>query len=112
MLKEQIGSNGIREYKFDGKDMHVKTTFHDDKSLDTNEDIRRSGMLEKAKLGLHDDEDIRFTISCPSTLQWMYFKRDYPEIYEMLVSKDEALRMEAAKKIQILNPLWVCYHRF
>ena len=112
MSKPEIaGTNAVREYKFDGKDMHVKTTFNDDKSLDTNENIRRSRMLEKGTFGLHDNEDVRLVISCPSTLQWAIFRRKYPDIYKSVLSQDEAIRMQGANQLQLLHPEWVVMSR-
>ena len=108
---ERIGTNGVREYKFDGKDMHVKTTYHDDKSLSTNEEIRRSNMLEKAKLGIHEDEDIRMVISCPSTLQWALFKKKFPDVYNSMASTDEQIRMKGSFQLQLLHPDWVVFSR-
>ncbi len=108
---ERIGTNGIREYKFDGTDMHVKTTFRDDKSLDINERIRRSRMLEKGTFGLHDNEDVRLVISCPSTMQWAVFRKKYPDVYSSIISTDEQVRMKGAYQLQLLHPDWVVMSR-
>ena len=110
-MSERVSQNGVRQHVTEGGVLYAKTTFHDDAALDINTNIRNSKMLEKAKLGLHDGEDVRLVISCPDTLQWMYWKRDNPDIYAMLHSKDEAERMRAAKLIQIMQPSWVVQHR-
>lgn len=94
----------------DGK-FYVKTTFHDDAALRQNERIRSSGMLEKGRLGLHDNEDIRATISCPSVTQWNIFKKKFREVYKMLNSRDESERMSAVKRIQIIHPDWIVQER-
>ncbi len=90
---------------------YVHTTFNDDAALEQNERIRRSGMLDNGKLGLHDDEDIRFVISVPSNLQWEMFKRKHLETYKLIVSRIEAERMKGCKQLQILEPAWVVMER-
>lgn len=94
----------------DGK-LHAKTTFYDDESLNQNDRIRNSGMLDKAKLGVHQDEDVRMAISCPSVVQWNTFKKKNSATYKLLMSCNETERMRGAKQVQILHPDWVVYER-
>ena len=95
----------------DGK-FYTETTFFDDESLAQNRRIADSGMLDGGKLGLHDDEDIRFVLSCPSVEQWNLFKKKYPDIYKALMSRDEKARMVGARRLSLLKPAWVIYSRF
>ncbi len=94
----------------DGK-LYAQTTYYDDVALEQNNKIRLSGMLEKGKLGLHDDEDIRYVISVPSSMQWQLFKTKYPETYKLITSKTESERMSGCKQLQILHPAWVVMER-
>ena len=110
-MKEVSGFNSVREFKFDGSVLHAKTVFNDKKSLDRNEDIRLDGMLDKKKLGLHDDEDVRMVISCPDGLQWSIFKKKHFETYKKILSTDEKERMQGARELQILHPAWVVQSR-
>lgn len=95
------------------QDQHlvVQTIHHDDANLERNKQLRNAGYIDKAKLGLHDNEDIRMMISCPDTLQWSMFKRKYPDIYKGLLSRDEQARMKACRQLQILHPEWVIQER-
>jgi len=110
-MRELVGTNAVREHKFDGNKLHVKTVFNDDKSLDTNENIRRSGMLDKAKLGLHENEDVRMVISIPSTLQYALWKKKFPDMYEMIKSLDESVRMKGIFQLKLIHPDWVVFER-
>jgi len=110
-MKEAVGTNAIREFKFDGSTVHAKTIFNDEKSLSVNNNIRLDGMLDKKKFGLHDDEDVRMVISCPDGLQWSIFKKKHFDTYKKLMSFDEVLRMEGARELQILHPAWVVQSR-
>ena len=93
-------------------DLHVfKTQYFDKESLAINDRIRKSGMLNKAELGLHDDADIRMAISFPSVVLFSAFKKKHPDIYEMLHSKDEAVRMRGAKQLQLVHPEYCVYDR-
>jgi len=114
MFKEIInraGTNGIEKVSVEDGTLYGFTEFYDKQSLNINERIRRSGMLEKGALGLHDNADIRMTISCPSVSQWSYFKKDHPDTYKLLMSSDEQERMSGAKQLQILEPSWVLQSR-
>lgn len=84
---------------------------HDDHALEKVHRLRSSQILDKAKLGLHENEDIRLAISCPSVVQWNRFKRENPDIATMLRSRDESERMKAARMILILQPTWVAQSR-
>ncbi len=89
----------------------VQTTHHDDKNLERNALLKREGYLNKAKLGLHENEDIRMMISCPDPLQWSIFKKKHPDIYKMILHKDEQTRMTGCRRLQILHPEWVVQER-
>lgn len=95
----------------DGK-LYAHTIFNDDKSLEQNNKIRLSGMLDRAKLSLHDNEDVRAAISCPSTLQWLIFKKKHFDTYKMIMDRtSEHTRMKGIKQLEILHPDWVIYSR-
>ena len=110
-MKDQVGTNAVARHGMEDGRYYCETVFHDDSSLDQNQRIRNSGMLEKGRLGLHDNEDIRMTISCPSTLQWSLFKSQHPETYVLLKSSDESERVRGARQLQILKPAWVVQSR-
>jgi hypothetical protein len=92
--------------------LYVDTQFNNKASLDINKKIRNSRMLDKLKLGLHDNEDVRGTLSIPSNLEWQLFKRKHPDIYNDLKAPQEADRMSALRRIQMLEPEWVLMERF
>ena len=94
----------------DGK-LYAHTIFNDDQSLEQNNKIRLSGMLDRAKLNLHDNEDIRAAISCPSVFQWSIFKKKHFDTYKMLTSKEEVQRIKGIRQLEILHPDWVIYSR-
>ena len=106
-----VGTNSIqRAVTEDGK-LHFHTTYHDDSSLQRNDDIRKAGFLDKGKLGLHENEDIRLVVSCPSVGQWNLFKKRHGETYDLLMSKNEPMRMKGARQLQVLHPEWVVQSR-
>ena len=111
ILSGRISPNATRRIMRDGDQLVVRTEFHDDPALERNKQIREAGLIDKAKLALHDDEDIRFVISIPDGLQYRYFKMNYPDIYKMILSKDEKTRMSGCKRLQILHPEWVVQER-
>ena len=90
---------------------YTHTKFYDDAALEKVKQLRKDEIMAKAKLGVHDDADMRMIISCPSVIQWNFFKRDYPEIEKRIHSKDEAERMKGCREIEILHPEWVVMHR-
>jgi len=111
LSREKTGNNAItREVMQDGT-LYAHTVFHDDKSLARNADIKTSGMLDKSRLGLHDNSDIRMAISCPSTLQWATFRRKHAETYKLITSNDESERIKGCRQLQILEPAWVVFDR-
>jgi len=111
-LKSVTGSNSVTLEGMQNGEYYAHTTFYDDDALEKNNKIRTSGMLDKGKLGLHDDEDIRFAISVPSVLQWNMFKKKHLETYKLLTSKNsETDRMKGARQLQILEPAWVVFDR-
>lgn len=105
------GTNGTTLTGIEDGKLQCRTIFHDDKSLEQNNKIRLSGMMEKAKLGLHDNEDMRYVLSIPSTLQWQIFKKKNPDIYKLIKSSEEAERMRGCKLLHLLEPDWVIMHR-
>lgn len=100
----------VRAKSEDGK-FYVETIFMDDKALDQNSRIRNSGMLDKGKLGLHDNEDIRAVISCPTVEQWNLFKKNNPITYSLIKSPEEHMRMKGIAALSKLEPAWVVYTR-
>lgn len=89
----------------------VETKHYDDASLDRNKKLRNEGFIDKAKFALHDNEDIRMMISIPDGMQWTIFKRKFPEVYKLIMSKDEADRMSGCRKLKLLHPEWVVQER-
>jgi len=106
-----VGPNSIQRAVTEDGRLYFHTTYYDDKSLAQNRKIEGSGMLDKAKLGLHDDEDIRMVISCPSTAQWLLFKKKHPETYKLIKSTIEHERMKGARQLMLLHPAWVVQNR-
>jgi len=90
---------------------YAKTVFNDDAALDKVRKLKHENVLDKARLGLHDNADMRMVISCPSVVLWNYFKRDHKKTYELLNSKDETERMKGAKQVQFLHPEWIIQQR-
>ncbi len=54
-----------------GDEFIVATTAYDDAALEKNHVLRQSGILKNHKLSLHENEDTRAVISCPSIEQNM-----------------------------------------
>tara|TARA_R110000796_G_scaffold101866_6_gene210638 strand:+ start:3269 stop:3613 length:345 start_codon:yes stop_codon:yes gene_type:complete len=96
----------------EGSTLYVDTQFHNKASLEINKKIRNSQMLDKLKLGLHDNEDVRATLSIPSNMEWELFKKKHPDIYNDLKAPQETDRMSALRRIQLLEPEWVLMERF
>ena len=88
---------------------YAKTTFQDDAALERVRQLKHENVLDKARLGLHDNADLRMVISCPSEALWSYFIRDYPDIYKLLQSKDQFLK--GAKQVQFMHPEWIIQSR-
>ena len=110
-MSEQIGNNAVNRTVIENGKIYSHTVFHDDNALNQNARIRSSGMLDKAKLGLHENEDIRIVFSIPSSLQYTIFQKKHPETFKLLMSKVEHERMKGAKQMQILHPGWVVMER-
>lgn len=89
----------------------VETKHYDDANLERNKKLRNEGFIDKAKFGLHDNEDIRMMISIPDGLQWTIFKRKFPEVYKLIMSKDEKDRMRGCRQLQLLHPEWIVQER-
>ena len=106
-----VGSNSIeRALAEDGK-LWIHTTYHDDAALERNKQIRSAKLMEKAKLSLHEDEDVRMVVSCPSVSQWNLFKKQHGETYDLVMSTLEHERMRGARQLQLLHPEWVVQSR-
>ena len=45
-------------------------------------------------------------------MEWELFKRKHPDIYNDLKAPQEADRMSALRRIQLLEPEWVLMERF
>jgi hypothetical protein len=111
-----VGSNSVTTAQLDGNKLYVHTKFYDDLALAKNRKIQNSGALDKAKLGLHDDEDIRLVVSCPSHEQWSLFKRKHPDVYALLTTRGGSVdadqsRMKGALQLSLLEPEWVIQTR-
>ncbi len=112
--KETIERNQLYTQTLEEQDgkLYSETIFHDKKVLDRIHDLRNSKVMEKAKMSLHDGEDIRGIISVPDPLQWSLFKKEYSEVYSLLTSKLESDRTKGMKQIEILKPEWIVMVRF
>jgi len=106
-MLRRLGTNAVVHQGIEDGKIYAKTTFHDDYSLAINNKIRMSGMLDKHKLGLHENEDTRAIISCPSTMQWGLFKKKHRETYDLITANTEVERMKGVRQIQLLHPDWV-----
>jgi hypothetical protein len=85
----------------------VHTRIENDSQLERNKRIRLESLLPRgAKLGLHEGERIDYAFSIPAE-EWKFFKRDYPEIAQGLIQKDETVRYKSAMQLQLLHPEWV-----
>ena len=107
----EAGANHITGTQVEDGKLHIKTTFYDDASLARNERIRSSKILEKAKLSLHHNEDIRAVISVPSVAQWNLFNKEHPELSGLLNSKQEYERLKAVDIISLAHPDWILMTR-
>ena len=104
-------ANNIEKIAFEDGTLYVHQTYYDDASLERNKQIRNSAIMDKLKLGLHENEDVRMAISCPSLMQWNRFKKLHPETYALLMSNREEERVRGARQLQILEPAWVVQSR-
>ena len=87
------------------------TTFNDDACVERNNQIRAAGFMDKLKLGLHENEDVRMAISCPSVTLWNRFKKFHPDTYDLIMSGLEHERVRGCRQLQILHPTWVVQER-
>ena len=87
------GTNSVATAHLDDNKLYVHTEYFDDAALERNRQLRNAGILDKGKLGLHENEDIRMAFSCPSLEQWNRFKKHHPETHALLTSTVEAERM-------------------
>ena len=107
-----FGGNAVTKLVRTDADTLVKhTEFFDDASLIRNEQIRKSKMLERGTLGLHENADYRMVISVPSQDQYDLWKAKNPGDYELLMSKNLDERLRGAKRLQFTHPQWVLYDR-
>ena len=91
--------------------LFVHTVFDDDAAIKRNTMLRDADLLTRAKLGIHDDADIRFILSVPSVMQWNLWKKAHPEDAKHLFGKDDVLRIRAAHRLSIEHPEWVIQSR-
>lgn len=90
---------------------YVHTQFHDDEALEKIRRLRDSEILQKAKLGLHEGEDLRAAFSFPSVMQFNLFKKKNPEIWALINSPSETERIRGSGKLAILHPEYVVQQR-
>ncbi|RKZ94004.1 MAG: hypothetical protein DRQ46_10665 [Gammaproteobacteria bacterium] len=91
----------------DGK-LYNHTIFYDDAALDRNKAIRESGMLAKAKLGIHHDEDLRVAFNFPTVYQYNLWLRDNPIDTDLFFNgKTEDERIGAGRRLALKNPEYV-----
>ena len=110
--KITVGNHATRRVAIEDGVLYGHTVFNDDAALERNKQIRDHGMVgNKAALGIHDEADLRMTISCPDVTQWNLFKRKHPEIARGLHSKDESIRMKACAALKQHHPEWVIQER-
>jgi hypothetical protein len=107
---EKSRTKSVRVKTEDGK-LYVQTVFNDDANLALAKKLRDSELLNRARLKVHDNADIRAQIMCPTGEQWILFQRQFPEVYKNLHSTNEEDRMRAVTSISILHPEWVVYAR-
>lgn len=109
--RERISNNATQRVVTHGNELYIQTDFADDAALERNKQIKAAALLDKAKLKLHDDEDVRMIISCPDGIQWSLFKRQHEETYKLIHSRLEEERMKGCRQLQILHPEWVVQER-
>lgn len=102
-----VGENSIARARSEDGKFYVHTTFYDDKSLDRNAQLRNNRAIEKMKLSLHEGEDVRGIVSCPSVEQWNLFKKQYPSTYALLKSSHEFERIRGLKEVSLIYPAWI-----
>ncbi len=103
---EAVQTGIIQDDKF-----YIETHFNDKKQLDENQNIRISNLIDKAKLDIHEGEDLRGWIRCPDVLQWSMFKKQYPNVYGMLTANTEEMRIKGMHEMKRLFPEWIVYDR-
>tara|TARA_R110000868_G_scaffold364240_2_gene627101 strand:+ start:1195 stop:1515 length:321 start_codon:yes stop_codon:yes gene_type:complete len=99
-------SNHVTHIKTEDGNLYANTIFYDDAANEKTKRLRESELLSRAKLSVHEDEDIRFSFSIPSVFQYNLFTRDNPETFKLMQSKVEHERMRGAKQFQLLHPEW------
>ena len=109
--RSEAAENHVTNTKAEDGKLYIQTTYYDDEALARNDRIRNSGILDKAKLELHQNEDIRGVISCPSVDQWNQFNSQHPEVKELLDSPYEHERLKALDVISLHKPAWVLMQR-
>ena len=106
-----VDGNAVTTGKSEDGRFYVTQKFYDEGSLRRNHELRKAGVLNRGKLGLHDNEDIRYAISVPSADQWQLWKAANPDIYKLIKSPLEHDRMRGCKQLHILKPDWVIMSR-
>ncbi len=93
-------------------DAHVKnrqvfqTIFHDDESLEKTKRLRDAEIFKRGTKIPFADQQVYHAFSIPEG-RYALLKRDFPDMMEAIKSKDEAVRMKAARELSILHPEFV-----
>lgn len=104
-------SNHLTNVKTEDGKLYAHTIFFDDLALENNKNIRESGSLDKAEIGLHDKADLRIAFSIPSVFQHNLWANENPEDYKLLHSKIDSERMKGARRLALMHPEWVISQR-
>lgn len=110
ILSQEVGRT--LHLQRDGSDragLHtVVETFHDMGVTMENARIRQAGLVSKGKrVGLHENEEIKYFFRIPSPAHYADFQRKYPDIIELIQSLDESDRMLGAQKMALIEPTWL-----
>jgi hypothetical protein len=100
------GSNSLTRVGVEGDDFIVHRRFFDDGALDTNRKIRNEIEHAKMKLGLHDNADVLGSFSVPSLDQWNLYRKNNPDVYALLHSKQEHERRRGLLRVYADRPEW------
>jgi len=95
----------------DGKKHHVVEQYNDCGVLAENAKLRSSDVLKDVKTVLHEGEKIEYWFRIPNNALFKEFKRAYPEVWDMIESADESIRMRGSQQMSILKPEWVIQKR-
>jgi len=93
-------------------DAHVKnrqvfqTIYHDDESLKKTKALRDEEIFKKGTKIPFGDQQVYHAFSIPEG-RYALLKRDYPDMMAAIHSRDEAVRMKAARELSIIHPEFV-----